>query len=122
MAHKIAIVEDDQPISMMYQLKFDAEGFEVKTAANGKLGLELIKSFDPEVVLLDLMMPELGGAEMLKELRNTDYGKKARVFLFTNIGTEEIPDKLKKFDVSGVILKAYHTPAQVVDKVRAVLK
>jgi DNA-binding response OmpR family regulator len=56
---KIAIIEDDQAISQMYRFKFETEGYEVQTADNGKLGLTLIDSFKPDIVLLDLMMPEI---------------------------------------------------------------
>ena len=70
---KIAIVEDDQAISQMYRIKFEAEGYNVETAENGKLGLEMIETIKPDIVLLDLMMPEMNGDEMLKRLRATDW-------------------------------------------------
>ena len=70
---KIAIVEDDQAISMMYRIKFEAEGFEVETAANGKLGLELVEKMKPDIILLDLMMPEMNGEEMLEHLRKKSW-------------------------------------------------
>ena len=56
-AVKVAIVEDDQAISQMYRIKFLAESFDVETAENGKLGLELCEKMKPDIVLLDLMMP-----------------------------------------------------------------
>ena len=62
---KVAIIEDDIAISQMYRLKFETEGYEVQTADNGKIGLELIEAFSPDIVLLDLMMPEMTGDEML---------------------------------------------------------
>ncbi len=54
---KIAIIEDDQAISQMYRFKFEAEGYTVETAGNGKLGLELAETMKPDIILLDLMMP-----------------------------------------------------------------
>ena len=63
---KIAIIEDDQAISTMYRIKFDAEGYTVETAANGKLGLKLAEEMKPDIILLDLMMPEMNGDEMLR--------------------------------------------------------
>ena len=69
MSKKVAIVEDDQAISQMYRFKFEAEGYEVETAANGKLGLELVEKMKPDIILLDLMMPEMNGDEMLKKMR-----------------------------------------------------
>ena len=72
---KVAIIEDDMAISQMYRLKFESEGYEVQTADNGRLGLELVEIFKPEIILLDLMMPEMTGDEMLVQLRKKPWGK-----------------------------------------------
>ena len=118
---KIAIVEDDQAISQMYRFKFEAEGYEVETAENGKVGLELIQSMKPDIVLLDLMMPEMTGDEMLDKLRKTDWGKNIKVIILTNVGEQEIPDGIKQLGVTGVILKADMTPRQVAETVKKTL-
>lgn len=115
---KIAIIEDDQAISQMYRFKFEAEGFIVETAENGKLGLELTEKMKPDIILLDLMMPEMTGDEMLERLRETPWGKKIKVIILTNMGEQEIPAKVKALEVSGVILKADMTPRQVADMVQ----
>ncbi len=83
---KIAIIEDDQAISQMYRFKFEAEGYSVETAENGKLGLELTKTFKPDVILLDLMMPEMSGDDMLELLRKEPWGKDITVIVLTKIG------------------------------------
>ncbi len=115
---KIAIVEDDQAISQMYRFKFEADGYEVNTAENGKLGLELVKSLKPDILLLDLMMPEMNGDEMLAKLRATPWGKKLKVVILTNMGEQEIPESVKALGVSAVILKADMTPRQVAQLVK----
>lgn len=115
---KIAIIEDDQAISQMYRLKFDAEGYEVETAANGRIGLELIESMKPDMILLDLMMPEMDGSEMLRKLRATEWGKDIRVIILTNMGEEEAPAGIKDLDVCRFIVKAEMTPRQVAEMVK----
>jgi CheY-like chemotaxis protein len=115
---KIAIIEDDQAISQMYRFKFEALGYSVETAENGLLGLELAESMKPDIMLLDLMMPEMTGDEMLEKLRATDWGQKIKVIILTNVGEQEIPEKVKRLGVSGVILKANMTPRQVADLVK----
>jgi len=115
---KIAIIEDDLAISQMYRFKFEADGFTVETAENGKLGLELAKSMKPDIILLDLMMPEMTGDEMLTELRKSTWGKDIKVVILTNKGEQEIPAELKQLGVSAVILKADMTPRQVADLVK----
>ncbi len=118
MTGKVAIVEDDQAIAQMYRIKFEAEGFTVDTAENGKLGLALTESMKPDVILLDLMMPEMSGDEMLAKLRATAWGKDIKVIILTNMGEQEIPENVKKLGVTAVILKADMTPRQVADLVK----
>jgi len=115
---KIAIIEDDQAISQMYRIKFEAEGYTVETAENGKLGLELAESMRPDIILLDLMMPEMNGDEVLEKLRATDWGSQVTVIVLTNIGEQEIPAKVRELGVKAVILKAGMTPRQVADLVK----
>jgi CheY-like chemotaxis protein len=115
---KIAIVEDDQAISQMYRFKFEGEGYIVETAENGKLGLELVQKMKPDIILLDLMMPEMTGDEMLEQLRAAPWGKKVKVIILTNMGEQEIPPKVKQLGISGLILKADMTPRQVADIVK----
>src|SRR4051794_12636965 len=103
---KIAIVEDDQAISQMYRLKFEAEGFNVETASNGRLGLELAESMKPDIILLDLMMPEMNGDEMLEKLRATNWGKDIKVIILTNMGEQEAPESVKRQNVRRFIVKA----------------
>lgn len=118
---KVAIVEDDQAIAMMYRMKFEADGYDVQTAANGKLGLALIEEMKPDIVLLDLMMPEMNGDEMLVKLRETAWGKHIKVVILTNSGEEAAPPELKKLDIRRYVVKAEMTPRQVAELVRAEL-
>ena len=118
---KIAIIEDDMAISQMYRLKFEAEGYEVQTADNGKLGLELVESFKPAIILLDLMMPEMTGDEMLAELRKKPWGKDTTVIILTNLGEEEAPKSLRELGVHSFIVKAEMTPRQVAERVKTAL-
>ena len=115
---KIAIIEDDQAISQMYRMKFENEGYEVDTAENGEIGLELIKKMKPDMILLDVMMPVMNGDEMLAKLRSEPWGKDTKVIILTNIGEQELPKNLASLDVLDVILKAELTPRQVADKVK----
>jgi DNA-binding response OmpR family regulator len=118
MATKVAIIEDDMTISQMYRFKFEAEGYKVETAENGKLGLELIEQMKPDMVLLDLMMPEMTGDQVLEAMRKTSWGKNIKVIILTNMGEQEIPDSVKDLGVSAVVLKANMTPRQVFELVK----
>lgn len=114
---KIALIEDDIAIVQMYRMKFEAEGFETAYASNGQQGIEVVKQFQPDLVLLDLMMPIMGGAEMLEEMRKQDWGKDIKVIVLTNMGESEAPNNLKDLNVESFIVKADLTPRQVAERV-----
>jgi DNA-binding response OmpR family regulator len=116
---KIAVIEDDQTISEMYRLKFELDGYQVETAENGKLGLELVKEMQPDVTLLDIMMPEMNGDEVLAKMRASDWGKDLKVIILTNQGEQEIPASIKTMNVSAVVLKSSMTPHEVSNLIKA---
>jgi DNA-binding response OmpR family regulator len=118
---KIAIIEDDAVINQMYRMKFEADGFEVQVANNGKAGVELIETFRPDLILLDLQMPEMTGEEALKHIRSQDWGKNIPVIILTNLGIEESPKSLKDLGIVSYIVKAELTPSQVVAHVKQAL-
>ena len=115
MSHLIAIIEDDETISQMYTYKLQASGFRTVTAHNGKQGLELCEKMLPDLILLDLRMPIMNGDEMLEKLRSTTWGSTIRVIILTNISRDEAPKILSLLNVDRYIVKAHHTPQQIVD-------
>lgn len=119
---KIAIIEDDQVISQMYRMKFEADEFEVQVADNGRDGVELVEHMQPDLILLDMQMPVMDGAEALKEIRSHDWGKTIPVIVLTNMGEEEAPKNLHSLGIHSYIVKADLTPRQVVDRVKTALK
>lgn len=118
---KAVVVEDDHDLQYLYRLKLEREGFEVETAENGVEGLELVEKFKPDVILLDLMMPIMSGAEMLAIMRAQIWGGDARVIILTNISRDEAPQALRFLHVDRYVVKAHHTPAQVINIVHEVL-
>ena len=118
---KVVVVEDDSDLQFLYKNKLEREGFEVFIAENGAIGLDLIQRCTPHIVLLDLLMPVMSGSEMLSRLRSTDWGSDIRVIILTNISKDEAPPALRFLHVDRYIVKAHHTPAQVVSVVHEVL-
>lgn len=118
---KIAIIEDDQVINQMYRMKFEAAGFEVYTASDGDSGVRLVKKVTPEIILLDLQMPKMSGAEALEQIRADAKSKDIPVFILTNLGEEEAPKSLRSLGIASYIVKAELTPSQVVARVRDAL-
>jgi DNA-binding response OmpR family regulator len=118
---KIAIVEDDKAIQLMYKMKLEREGYEVKLASDGLYGLKVAEEFRPDLVLLDLRMPIMDGAEMLEKLRATSWGSNMRVIVLTNISKSEAPQSLRFLNVDRYIVKANYTPTQVTAIIKEVL-
>lgn len=118
---KAVVVEDDHDLQYLYQLKLEREGFQVATANNGAEGLELVEKLLPDVILLDLMMPVMSGTEMLAIMRAQPWGSKTRVIVLTNISRDEAPQALRFLHVDRYVVKAHHTPAQVIAIVNEVL-
>ena len=116
---KILMIDDDPFIGDMYMLKFKDEQFEIQTARNGKEGLKKIEEFNPDVVLLDVVMPDMDGFQVLEELKKK--GVKRKIILLTNLGQKEDAERGMNLGASDYIVKAHFTPSEVVEKVRKLL-
>ena len=118
---KIAIIEDDPVISQMYRMKFETDGFDVQLASNGERGVALVKDFTPDIILMDLQMPEMDGATALGIIRKEPWGKDIPVIILTNLGEEEAPKAIRDLGIDSYIVKAELTPRQVVQRVKQAL-
>ena len=120
-AYRIAIIEDDIAIVQMYRMKFESEGFEVHTAADGKQGLELIQKVNPDIVLLDLMMPELDGFGVLEAMKLEADLANVPVVVIT---AKELDDDQRlrlHQSVEKVLHKASQSQNAILDAVRRVI-
>lgn len=118
---KIAIIEDDQVINQMYRMKFEAAGFDVSSASDGEAGVRLVEKFLPDLILLDLQMPHMGGAKALEIIRSKSKLADIPVIILTNLGEEEAPKTLRTLGIHSYIVKAELTPSQVVSRVKSAL-
>lgn len=118
---KILIVEDDMYINKMYQLKLNLEGYQVEIAENGRIGVEKAKRFKPNIMLLDILMPEMDGFEVLKAVKEDKSTKDIPVLIMSNLGQEDHIQKGKELGAIGYIVKTQYTPAKVVETIKEVL-
>jgi DNA-binding response OmpR family regulator len=117
---KIAIIEDQEEIAEMYRFKFESAGYQVEVAENGAVGFRMVKEFQPDIILLDLMMPVQDGPETLDQFKAS--GIKTPVIVLTNLGKEEAMGKIKTPEnIVDFIIKADCTPTQVLDRVKGFL-
>ena len=120
--HKVAIIEDDSIISQMYRMKFEMEGFDVEVAENGEVGIELVRDFTPDIILLDVRMPKMNGDAALKEIRKHPWGKNVSVLVLTNTGKDEFSSAFEPLGIIDFVIKADCTPKDVVAKIKATLE
>lgn len=118
---KIVVVEDDLPIAGMYQAKLKLAGHDVSVAHNGQEGYKLIERLKPDLALVDIRMPVMSGDVMLGKVRSAEWGANLHVVILTNISKDEAPTNLRFLNVDRYIVKAHHTPSQVVEIVHEVL-
>lgn len=118
---KIAVIEDEPSICEMYRMKLASVGYDVKVAHDGQEGLSVLEDFRPKLILLDIKMPIMSGDEMLAKLRETEWGAEMRVIILTNISRDEAPKNLQFLGIDRYIVKAHHTPSQVVEIVEQIL-
>jgi DNA-binding response OmpR family regulator len=118
---KILIVEDDEPIRQMYDMKLARAGLDTFTAKDGAEGLKKAEAIKPDLILLDLRMPNISGEDMLEEIRSRDWGADIHVVILTNISKSEAPAKLRFLNVERYIVKVHTTPTEVINIVKEVL-
>lgn len=109
---KILIVEDDKTLSRAYQLILTKEKHDVRTAGNGKEALAVLKDFEPEIILLDLLMPEVDGIEFL-EAYDLEKHKDVKVVILSNVGDDKKVKEALKLGAARYIVKAHATPDEL---------
>jgi len=119
---KILLIEDDPDQIFLYQSKFEIEGFEFLSVRTGSEGVELAKTKNPDLILLDLILIAESGVDVLTDLKKDPATKSIPVIILTNLVQEETIEKTKKLGAADFIVKANMMPSEVVKRVREILK
>lgn len=119
---KVLIIEDDSYISDMYRIKFESENFETNIAKNGTKGIEFLEKEIPNIILLDIVMPQIDGFSVLKIIKKDKRLEKVPVILLTNLSQRENIERGFDLGADGYIIKAHFTPLEVVKKIKETLK
>jgi len=123
MSKNILIVEDEKDLADIYNEILSDEGYKVDMAENGKVGLEKIKAKKYDLILLDLMMPEVDGTEVLKTIRadKDTYGS-PKVIVLTNLSSEVVIKESFSEGADGYLMKTELVPEQIVSEIKGFLK
>lgn len=120
MSKCVLIVEDETDIREAMAEAIEAAGFEVFQAENGQVGLIMAKSQHPDVILLDIRMPIMDGQEMLRRLREDEWGRDAKVIMLTSMDDVSSIAHAHEGKIAEYIIKAHVSLEEVVTKVRMV--
>lgn len=118
---KILLVEDDPFLIDIYTTKLKEAGFLVEVANDGEDGLKKIKEKKPALIILDIVLPQIDGWEILTKIKADPVLKNLKVIMLSNLGQKEDVEKAINLGALKYLIKAHYTPSQVIAEVKACL-
>lgn len=119
---KVLLVEDDPFLIEIYSMKLKEAGFEVETAEDGDSALRKVKELIPDLMLLDIVLPNFNGWEILRKIKQDKATKEVKVVILSNLGEKEEVEKGINLGATKYLVKAHYTPSEVINEVKKILK
>jgi DNA-binding response OmpR family regulator len=121
-SHKIVIVEDNPSLADIYKTRLEMQGYTCFIGYNGITALYFIQKELPDLILLDLMIPDISGDEVLETLRKTEWGKDLKVLVISNLNEADAPRNLRSLGIVGYAVKANLADNQIDQMVDNILR
>ena len=115
---KILIIEDDQIVANVYRNKLAVEGYQTEAALDGESGLKMMRTFQPDAIVLDLMLPKMSGVEVIREIRGEAEFSKVPIIVFSNTYLTNMVQEAWKAGATKCISKINCSPKEFLDLVR----
>lgn len=122
MAFKILVVEDDKFLRELITQKLSREGYNVKEAVDGEDGVVKVKKENPDIILLDLILPGIDGFEVLAKIKEDSETKNIPVVILSNLGQREDVERGIKLGAVDFLIKAHFTPGEIIEKIEKIMK
>lgn len=119
---KILIIEDDRFLRELLVQRLLKEGYETQEAGDGQEGLKKAQEEKPDLILLDLILPQVDGFEVLRQIKENKETSSIPVIIFSNLGQSEDIDRGLKLGAIDYLIKARFTPGEIVEKIKTILK
>ena len=116
------MIEDHPEIAELYQLKLQLDGYRVAVASNGITGLEMARGLLPDVILLDIHLPQLDGLQLLTKLREDVETRELAVVCFTEDDSPELMHEAERLNADAYLLKSHLLPSRLSHTVADVLR
>lgn len=115
---QILLVEDEEVLADLLERKLREEGYEVRVAEDGEVGLRKMREIKPDLVLLDIVMPKLGGFEVMEQVRADENISDVPIMIISNSGQPVELDRAKELEAIDWLIKTDFDPQEVIDKVK----
>ena len=116
---KVLVVDDDANLNTVLVDKLNLSGFEAVGAVDGEQGLKKALDLHPDLILLDLVMPKMGGLDMLKKLREDAWGKYVKVLVLTLLEQMDYMAEATEHNVLGYFVKTNHSLDEIIEKIQS---
>ena len=115
---KILVVEDDDTLAEVYRQRLELEGFDVKRSSNGEIALKDAVEFRPDLILLDVMMPNLNGFDVLDILRNSPQTRNVHIIMLTALSQPKDAERAKELGADDFLVKSQVVIGDVVTRIK----
>src|ERR1039457_5108968 len=115
---KILIIEDNQIVANVYRNKLAVEGYQTEMALDGETGLKMMRTFQPDIMILDLMLPKMSGVDVIREVRSEADFAKLPIIVFSNTYLTNLIQEAWKAGANKCLSKASCSPKEILDIVR----
>lgn len=122
MSKRILVIEDDKFLRELISQKLSQEGYDVIEAIDGEEGIKKVREENPELVLLDLILPGIDGFEVLGQMRESQPPVNIPVIILSNLGQKEDVERGLKLGAIDYLIKAHFTPGEIVEKIKTILR
>ncbi|MBA2279472.1 response regulator transcription factor [Candidatus Saccharibacteria bacterium] len=119
---KVLIVEDEAALRKVYVMLFNMQKFKVYEAPHGKLALEQLDTVKPDIIILDVLMPVMGGIEFLEKVDVKKKYPKMKILVLSNLSDPKTLDQIEKLGATKYLLKAGTSPTELIDAVKQLLE
>lgn len=120
--HKVLVMEDDSAIAELYRIVFTKRNYQFELAEDGEIGLRKLKEFNPDIALIDIMMPKMNGLEVMRTMQKDEVLKKIPVFVLSNLTDVAMEEQLLQSGAMKYIVKSQYLPGEIVDMIDAYFK
>ncbi|MFA6227602.1 MAG: response regulator [Patescibacteria group bacterium] len=120
--YKVALIEDEPDLAEIYHLKMQMEGIDATIIGDSTKALEELKRLKPDLVLLDIMMPELDGWTLFDQIKKDSELSKLKVYIWSNLTQKKDKDRAAGLKVNGYLVKSDFTPGTLSQKVKELIK